>query len=125
MQFCLQKQLTRRKEFAFIQEFRDRIGAGAGALVLALRGRTVPSAAQPGGRIWMHEPIKRQLILSSDHLEKRYMPAYAEALAVHRPAYIEAFPSALFPLARWPAANPLGEVTRRVTGGTLDSERPC
>jgi phenylacetate-CoA ligase len=70
----------------------------------------------------MHEPIKRQLILSSDHLERRYMPAYAEALALHRPAYIEAFPSALFPLARWLAANPLPEFTRGVKGVMLFSE---
>jgi phenylacetate-CoA ligase len=122
MQFYLQKHVTRPKEFAFIQDFRDRIGVGADDLVLALRGRTVPSAAQPGGRIWMHEPIKRHLILSSDHLEKRYMPAYAEALALHRPKYIEAFPSALFPLARWLAANPLPEFTRGVKGVMLFSE---
>ncbi|MEP7069917.1 MAG: hypothetical protein ABI789_11780, partial [Usitatibacter sp.] len=122
MQFYLQKHVTRPKEFAFIQSFRDRLGASAGDLVLALRGRTVPSAAQPAGRIWMHEPIKHQLILSSDHLERRYMPAYAEALALHRPAYIEAFPSALFPLARWLAANPLPEFTRGVKGVMLYSE---
>jgi len=70
----------------------------------------------------MHEPIRRQLILSSDHLEKRYMPAYMEALALHRPEYIEAFPSALFPLARWLAANPLPEFTRAVKGVMLYSE---
>ena len=122
MQFYLQKHVTRPKEFAFIQGFRDRVGLGAGDLVLALRGRTVASAAQPGGRIWMHEPIKRHLILSSDHLERRYMPAYADALALHRPAYIEAFPSALFPLARWLAANPLPEFTRGVKGVMLYSE---
>jgi phenylacetate-CoA ligase len=122
MQFYLQKHVSRPKEYAFIQAFRDRLGAGRGDLLLALRGRTVPSAAQPGGRIWMYEPIKRQLILSSDHLEKRYMPAYAEALAMHRPGYIEAFPSALFPLARWLAANPLPEFTRNVKGVMLYSE---
>lgn len=122
MQFYLQKHVTRPKEFAFLQDFRARAGVGARDLVLALRGRTVPSAAQPGGRIWMHEPIKRQLILSSDHLERRYMPAYAEALAQHRPAFIEAFPSALFPLVRWLAANPLPEFTRGVKGVMLYSE---
>jgi phenylacetate-coenzyme A ligase PaaK-like adenylate-forming protein len=122
MQFYLQKHVTRPKEYAFIQNFRDRIGVGPADLVLALRGRTVPSAAQPGGSIWMHEPIKRQLILSSDHLEKRYMPAYAEALMLHRPAYIEAFPSALYPLARWLAANPLPEFTQGLKGVMLYSE---
>ncbi len=122
MQFYLQKHVTRPKEFAFIQDFRERLGVQRGELVLALRGRTVASAAQPGGRIWMHEPIKRELVLSSDHLERRYMPAYAEALALHRPEYIEAFPSALFPLARWLAANPMPEFTRGVKGVMLYSE---
>jgi len=122
MQFYLQKHVSRPKEYAFIQDFRDRVGAGQGELILALRGRTVPTAAHEGGAIWMYEPIKRQLILSSDHLEKRYMPAYMEALALHRPAYIEAFPSALYPLARWLAANPLPEFTRGLKGVMLYSE---
>ena len=122
MQFYLQKHVTRPKESAFIQDFRDRVGVRRGDLMLALRGRTVPTAAHPGGRIWMYEPIKRQLILSSDHLERRYMPAYAEALAAHRPAYIEAFPSALFPLARWLASNPLPEFTSHLKGVMLYSE---
>lgn len=122
MRFFLQKHVSRAKEFAFIEDFRARAGARAQDLVLALRGRTVPSAGAPGGSIWMVEPIKRQLILSSDHLEKRFMPAYAEALATHRPAYIEAFPSALFPLARWLAANPLPEFTRALKGVMLYSE---
>ncbi|HUP96567.1 MAG TPA: hypothetical protein VM073_01425 [Usitatibacter sp.] len=122
MRFFLHKHVTRAKEYAFIQDFRARVGAHPGDVVLALRGRTVPTAAQPGGSIWMYEPIKRQLILSSDHLERRFMNAYAEALAQHRPAYIEAFPSALYPLARWLAAHPLPEFTRHVKGVMLYSE---
>jgi phenylacetate-CoA ligase len=122
MQFYLQKHVSRPKEYAFIHDFRERVGMGAADPVLALRGRTVPTAAQSGGSIWMYEPIKRQLILSSDHLERRYMPAYAQALALHRPVYIEAFPSALYPLARWLAANPMPEFTREVKGVMLYSE---
>src|SRR2546422_1321679 len=122
MQFYLQKHVSRPKEYAFIQNFRDRVGAGPDELTLALRGRCVASAAKPGGSLWMYEPIKRQLILSSDHLEKRFMPRYSEALARHRPAFIEAFPSALYPLARWLEANPLPEFTRGVKGVMLYSE---
>ena len=121
MRFYLQKHVSRPKEFAYIQDFRRRLGMTGEDLVLALRGRTVPTAAD-GGSIWMLEPIKRQLILSSDHLERRFMPAYAEALARHRPRFIEAFPSALYPLARWLAANPLPEFTRNVRGVMLYSE---
>src|SRR6267143_2912921 len=122
MQFYLQKHRSRPKEYAFIQDFRDRVGAGPDDLTLALRGRSVPGASRPGGSQWRYEPIKRQLILSSDHLETRHMPRYAEALARHRPAYIEAFPSALYPLARWLAAHPLPELTRGVRGVMLYSE---
>jgi len=122
MQFYLQKHLSRPKEQAFIQDFRHRVGAGPGDLTLALRGRSVPSAARPDGSLWMVEPIKRHLILSSDHLEERYLPRYAEALVRHRPAFIEAFPSALYPLARWLRANPLPEFVSGVKGVMLYSE---
>ena len=122
MQFYLQKHRSRPKEYAFMQEFRDRVGAGPEDLTLALRGRSIPGAARPGASLWRYEPIKRQLILSSDHLEQRYMPRYAEALARHRPAYIEAFPSALYPLARWLAAHPLPEFTCGLRGIMLYSE---
>lgn len=122
MEFYLHKHLSRPKEYAFIQDFRDRVGAGPNELTLALRGRSVPGAARPDGSLWTHEPIKRQLVLSSDHLEERFMPRYAEALMRHRPAFIEAFPSALYPLARWLAAYPLPEFTGGVKGVMLYSE---
>ena len=122
MQFWLQKHVTRPREYAFMREVRDRIGMDGGETVLALRGRTVASAAHPGGRPWMHEPVKRQLVISSEHLTRRYLPLCSEALARYRPAFIEAFPSAIYPLARWLEAHPLPEFTRNVRGITLFSE---
>lgn len=122
MRFFLEKHVTRPREYAYVQEFRRRLGATSDETMLALRGRTVPTASHSGGNIWMYEPIKRQLVLSSDHLERRFMPSYAEALALHRPRFIEAFPSALYPLARWLSTHPLPEFTRNVRGVMLYSE---
>jgi phenylacetate-CoA ligase len=50
------------------------------------------------------------------------MPRYAEALSQHRPAWIEAFPSALYPLAALALENPLPEFTQNVRGVMLFSE---
>ena len=122
MRFYLEKHVTRSREAAYMRDFRARAGGAGRSLVLSLRGRSVPAAGQPGGALWMLEPIRRQLILSSDHLERPYMPGYMEALARFRPGYIEAFPSALYPLARWLAAHPMPEVTGAVKGVMLYSE---
>ena len=122
MQFYLQRDLSRPKEYAFMHTFRERLGVRPQDLTLSLRGRSVRSAARPGGSLWMLEPIKRQLVLSSDHLEERYMPQYASTLLAHKPAYIEAFPSALYPLARWLAEHPLPDFTERLRGVMLFSE---
>lgn len=121
MRFWLQKHVTRPKESAFMQDFRRRVGAGEGDMVLALRGRAVPGAAGASAP-WTYEPIKRHLVLSCDHLARAFMPAFAQALERYRPAFIEAFPSALFPLARWLEEHPLPQFTRGVKGVMLFSE---
>lgn len=121
MRFLLEKHVSRPKEHAFLQSFRGRLSLEEGELVLALRGRTVPSAAE-GGPVWAIEPIRRQLVFSSDHLERRFMPQYAEALERHRPRWIEAFPSALYPLARWLRDHPMPSFTRDLRGVMLFSE---
>lgn len=122
MRFFLQKHVTRAKEYAFIQDFRERLGVKPRDRILAMRGRSVPAAVVQGPGAVMYEPIKRQLILSSDYLEERYMPAYVKALERHRPDFIEAFPSAIYPLARWLEAHPNPQVTDGVKGVMLYSE---
>jgi phenylacetate-CoA ligase len=123
MMFYLQKGVSRSKEYAFMENFHARVGMTNQHSVLTLRGRTVPTAmAGKQQRLWMFEPIKKQLILSSDHLEPSYMPQYEEALRGFCPPYIQAFPSALYPLAKWLADHPLPEFTQGVRGIMLFSE---
>lgn len=122
LEFWLQKHVTRAKEACFIEDFRRRVGAQPGELTLSLRGRNVPDASRPGGKLWTREPIKAQLIFSPNHLAERHMPRFAEALVRYRPRFVEAFPSMLLPLARWLAKNPLPEFTRAVAGVMLYSE---
>ena len=121
MRFWLEKHVTRPKECAFMDAFRASVGVQDGETVLALRGRAIRGAATASAP-WTYEPIRRQLVLSCDHLSREYMPAFAAVLARWRPAVIEAFPSALFPLARWLEEHPLPEFTRGVKGVMLFSE---
>ncbi|MHB1586396.1 MAG: phenylacetate--CoA ligase family protein [Acidiferrobacteraceae bacterium] len=123
MRFYLEKHVTRSREYAFMEDFEARVGLVSGRdLVLSLRGRTVPTAQKAGGPLTMYEPIKHQLILSSDHLESRYLPEYLAALRHWRPVYIQAFPSALYPLARWLKDHPEPAITTRFRGVLLYSE---
>jgi phenylacetate-CoA ligase len=122
MRFFAQKHVTRPKEAAYFEDLDKRAGLQEGDVILNLRGRTVPGAGEPGRRLWMYEPIKRHLILSSDHMEARFMPEYVNALKEWKPTFIHAFPSALYPLAKWLNAHPEPEITLRIHGVELTSE---
>lgn len=121
MTFFLHKSLSRPRESAYSATIDKRLlDARPGDWTLSLRGRTVPTAVD--GKLWMTEPIKRHLILSSDHLEERFMPQYVEVLRQARPRLIHAYPSALYPLTRWLAEHPCPEFTDNVAGILLTSE---
>ncbi|MEW6706236.1 MAG: AMP-binding protein [Pseudomonadota bacterium] len=122
MRFFSHKHVTRPKESAYFEDFDRRAGLTPDDVILNLRGRTVPGAGTPGGRIWLYEPIRRHLILSSDHLEPPYMPQYVEALREWKPTFVQAYASALYPLARWLEQHPEPEVAQRIRGIQLTSE---
>ena len=122
MRFFAHKHVTRPKEDAYFQDFNARVGVQPHDVILNLRGRSVRGAGTPGKRMWHFEPIKRHLVLSSDHLEPRFMPEYIEALRRWKPTIVQAFPSALYPLARWLQAHPEPEVTQAIRGVQLTSE---
>jgi phenylacetate-CoA ligase len=122
MRFYFHKHVTRPKEGAYVEDFDRLAGHLSGAVILNLRGRNVPGAGEAGKPMWLFEPIKRHLILSSDHLEPSYMPAYVEALRQWKPSFVHAFPSALYPLARWLNEHPAPDVVAQIQGVELTSE---
>ena len=122
MRLVLQKYVSRSKDYAYNGSFDRVAGVRPQDTILALRGRTVPGAGEPGGPLWMFDPIKRYLHLSCDHLEPEHMPRYLEALRRFQPGIVHAFPSAIVPLARWLEAHPDAEVTGRVRAVQLFSE---
>lgn len=122
MVFHLQKGVSRSREHAFIAAFHRRAGMARGEIVLSLRGRSVPKAACSTGRMWMYEPIKKELILSCDHLSPAWMPSYVQAIRQWRPAFMQAYPSAIHPLARWLQEHPAPDIRRQIRAIMLFSE---
>lgn len=122
MRLYLEKYVSRSKDFAYNGAFDRVAGIGRTDVIAALRGRTVPGADRPDGPIWMFDPIKRYLHLSSDHLEPEHMPRYIDALRRWKPTFIHAFPSALYPIARWLKAHPDEAISGRIRAIQLFSE---
>jgi phenylacetate-CoA ligase len=60
--------------------------------------------------------------LSSDHLERRYMAEYMAAIRLWKPRYIQAYPSTIYPLARWLKEHPAPDISERIKGIMLFSE---
>jgi phenylacetate-CoA ligase len=122
MKIYLERFVSRSKDFAYNGAFDGIAGIGAGDIILALRGRSVGTATKATSELWMFDPIKRYFHLSSDHLEPAFMPRYVEALRRWKPTFVHAFPSAIYPLARWLADHPAPEVTQRIRAVQLFSE---
>jgi phenylacetate-CoA ligase len=122
MTFYLHRGISRAKEYAFMEHFHRRVGMGERDVVLAMRGQAVPGAGPTGKRLWMYEPIKKQLILSSDHLARAFMPQYVQAMREWKPTWIQAYPSAVYPLVLWLKEHPAPDVVQRVKGIMLYSE---
>jgi phenylacetate-CoA ligase len=122
MTFYLHKGISRAREYAFMEQFHRRVGLCRREIILAMRGHAVRKGGPPGNRLWMYEPIKKQLILSSDHLSRAYMPQYVQAMREWKPAWIQAYPSAIYPLALWLRDHPATRVSERVRGIMLYSE---
>jgi len=122
MKFYLEKVISRSRAFAYNQVFDAMTGIGPKDLMYALRGRTVPGSGSFDSAIWMYDPIKRYVHLSSDHLEPQYMAQYVAAMRRWKCRFIQAFPSAIVPLARWLKGNPAPDVTARIESIQLFSE---
>lgn len=117
MKFYLEKGMTRAKEWAAFDALSKMVDVDDGkSLILALRGRST------GPQLWMHEPVKRHLIVSCDHIVPENMPTYVSILAKWRPKYIHAYASALHPLLLWLAENGQLGVLSQVRGVLLTSE---
>jgi len=97
--FCQDGAETDAKELAFTMSMLNRVGFRMGHRSAILRGNVVESAKT--GEFWEYDPVNRNLILSSYHMNENTLPMYLEKIRSFRPDFIQAYPSAVTILARF------------------------
>lgn len=93
--FMMEKGISRAKEAAFIEHLWSSVGFRHGDRVAIIRG-----IALGRDRISRFEAIKNALMLSSYHLTEANVDYYINELNKYRPKFIQAYPSAIYLLAR-------------------------
>jgi phenylacetate-CoA ligase len=85
-------------DWAYMLEQWRCAGYRDGDLRLTLRGRVV--VRKEGDRPWLREPLLRELVCSSYHLDERSLDQYAELIERYRPRFLHAYPSTAYVLAQ-------------------------
>jgi phenylacetate-CoA ligase len=106
MSFYLDKRTASLIEMAYLEDIWARIGYKRYEKCILLREDTVPQIIQ-GKRYWKRYRFMNWLILSSFHFNADTFPLYYRKIASFKPAYIIAFPSNAYLLARFIKENNL------------------
>ena len=103
MGFYVEKDITSAKEWAFMLTQWNRVGFRIGDRCIVLRGNVVRSASK--GKFWEYNPVDKNLILSSYHMNDETLPGYIAKIKEFRPDFIQAYPSAITILAKFMRKN--------------------
>jgi len=103
MGFYNEKGVSVAKEHAFIVTLWNRVGYKIGDKCIVLRGNTIRSANK--GKFWEYNPINKDLILSSYHMNDKTLPMYITKIREFKPDFIQAYPSTITLLARFMKQN--------------------
>ncbi len=101
--FYCQEGISEARERPFMLTQWNRVGFKMGDRCVVLRGNVVCSADR--GKFWEYDPIDKNLVLSSYHMNDKTLPKYVEKIREFKPDFIQAYPSAITILARFMKEN--------------------
>ncbi len=96
-----QRRVTEAREWAFIWRGWGWAGFRPGMRRVVLRGNVPRQRGFRPYPCWEYNPIDQQLILSAFQMTNDTLPEYVARIRRFRPHAIQAYPSALTPLARF------------------------
>ncbi|MFM2049024.1 MAG: hypothetical protein RI955_1572, partial [Bacteroidota bacterium] len=91
--------------FALWRRFHDWIGLPNKFTSVRLSGKILISPQQTQPPFWVYNIFDRQLFMSSYHLTENNLPKYIQQLNEFKPQFIDAYPSAIFVIAKYINTN--------------------
>jgi len=101
--FYQERVISGLREWAFMLAQWNRVGFNMNDRCVILRGNIVANAYK--GKLWEFDPINRYLILSSYHMNDSTLLDYVARIRHFKPKFIQAYPSAIYILARYMKNN--------------------
>jgi phenylacetate-CoA ligase len=87
--------------FALWRRFHDWIGLPNSFKSVRLSGKILISPTQNKPPFWIYNIFDKQLFMSSYHLTENNLPTYIQKLNDFKPQFIDAYPSAIFIIAKY------------------------
>jgi len=103
MGFYVNKDVFFEREWAFMFTQWNRVGYKFGSKSIVLRGDIIKSLKND--KFWEYNPIKKNLILSTYHMNKDMLPKYIKIIRKFNPDFIWNYPSAITILAKFMKEN--------------------
>ena len=87
-------------EHAFVRRQWDWAGIGFSDRLAFLKGRVVAEGDRQDQRLYVYDPVMKELHLSTYHLSPEVVPQYVDVIKQYRVKGIIGYPSSIYPLAR-------------------------
>jgi phenylacetate-CoA ligase len=110
---------SRRRTYAFTGRFHRWAGLLNSRNNVTLGGRTIIPPEREPATFWRYNAAMGNYLFSTYHMSERNLPRYVAKIRDIQPSFIEAYPSAVFLLARFMAEHDLGGIHPRavITSG--------
>jgi phenylacetate-CoA ligase len=87
-------------EHAFVRRQWDWAGIGFSDRLAYLKGRVVAEGEERDQRLYVYDPVMKELHLSTYHLAPEVVPKYVDILKQYKVKGIIGYPSSIYPLAQ-------------------------
>jgi phenylacetate-CoA ligase len=91
---------VRREHYAYYERYLNSLGVSVSDKKATFGGRILVPVSYSSNNFWRYREIKKNLLLSSYHLNEENIPYYIEKLNTFKPRYIESYPSSIYLIAK-------------------------